>query len=66
MKMLILTNKQKEELETINQQNAHLSRDLSPVKVGKKWGLGADLLEDKVTWENWVEFLETLPEKEVE
>jgi len=64
--MLILTNKQREELEGINLQNSHLSRALSPVKVGKKWALGADLLEDKVTWENWVEFLETLPEKEVE
>lgn len=63
--MLILTNKQKEELETINEENSHLHRALSPIKVGEEWGLGADLLEDNVTWENWMEFLKSLPEKHV-
>ena len=63
--MLILTNKQKEELNKINEENSHLHRALSPIKVGKKWGLGIDLLEDETTWGNWIDFLKTLPEKDV-
>ena len=65
MKMLTLTNKQKKELEEINEKNSHLHRALSPVKMGKQWGLNADLLEDEVTWANWIDFLKTLPEKDV-
>ena len=67
MKMLILTNKQKKELEELNENNYHLHRALSPVKLSsKQWGLGADILEDTVTWGGWMDFLEDLPQKEVD
>ena len=64
--MIILKKEDKAELDKLNDENAHLYRGLIPVEIeNDKYALSADVLEDKVTWGAWAEFLEDLHVREV-
>ena len=66
MNMIILTEEQNSELTAINEQNIHLSRAVRPISLQDgSFAIGSDLLDDKETWENWVDFLSDLPQREV-
>ena len=66
MNMIILTKEQNSELREINDSNLHLSRAVQPMKLkDDTYAVGSDVLQDKETWENWIEFLSELPQREV-
>ena len=66
MNMLILDQDQRDNLLEINKENMYLHRALSPVKLlDGSYALPADILEDSVTWGNWMDFASSLAQREV-
>ena len=67
MNMIILNQKEVDELEAINTQNLNLHRAIKPLHLGDdKFGVNCDILSDKVTWGNWIDFLSEKPTEDVE
>ncbi len=67
MEMIILNNEEASELEEINSMNLHLNRAIQTVKINEnEHGVNSDIVEDLVTWEKWINFLQDKPRKEVD
>ena len=67
MKMIILNDEELGQLEALNVENLNLHRAIKAIEIGEnKHGVNEDILSDPITWENWIEFLETKPTEEVE
>lgn len=65
--MIILNNEELSELEKINSMNLHLNRAIQAVELGEgEHGVNSDILEDRVTWEKWIGFLQDKPVKEID
>ena len=66
MNMLILDEEQRNSLLEVNKENIHLHRALRPVKLSDgSYALPADVLQDDVTWGNWMDLISPLPTREV-
>ena len=66
MNMIILAKKKINELKKINEENVHLNRAIQPVKLKDgSYALRSDILEDEGTWGKWIDFLSSLPQREV-
>ena len=64
--MIILSEKNCEELKKINKKYIHLNRSLRPVKLKDgSYCLSTDILDDEGTWGKWAQFLSSLPQREV-
>ena len=65
--MIILNDEELGQLEALNVENLNLYRASKAIEIGEnKHGVNEDILSDPITWENWIEFLETKPTEEVE
>ena len=66
MNMIILSEENAKELKQINENNSHLSRSLEPLSLKDgSLALSSEVLADEATWSRWIDFLSTLPQREV-
>ena len=64
--MIILTEDEAKHIEKINAENIHLSRAISPILLKDgTYAVTVSVLGDRDTWLNWVDFLSSLPIREV-
>jgi hypothetical protein len=66
MEMIILNDEELSGLKEINTMNLHLNRAIQSVKLGEnEHGVNSDIMDDRVTWERWIDFLQDKPRKEI-
>ena len=67
MEMIILNEEDLQELESINERHVGLNRAIKPIKIAEgEYVVNCDILDDKITWDNWIEFLQDKPRKKVD
>ena len=67
MEMIILNEEDLQELESIIERHVGLNRAIKPIKIAEgEYAVNCDILDDKITWDNWIEFLQDKPRKKVD